>query len=89
MLELVAEKQKLVAQANSAAAMTDRKQRHDAIESVNQRLQPYLEGRRNELVSRREFFESRLRTSQILGSREFSFALFPGSIIDTLKGMAT
>ena len=66
-----------------------RLERHQAIESANLNLQPALEPKRVKLVERKQVLESQLRNSQILGSREFSFCLFPLELVDELKKMAS
>jgi hypothetical protein len=54
-----------------------RKERHRAIESVNQALQPMVEPIRQQLRNELQDLKERLRVTSILASREFSFCLFP------------
>ena len=82
---LIQHKQSLV---NAAHLENNRKQRHEEIELVNEQLQVFVEQERGKLLARKRFVEKHLRTSQILGSREFSFSLFPESIIESLFELA-
>ncbi len=83
--QLVAEKQKLVQDANT---FNNRKQRNDAIVAINRQLQPNVEAIRKKLLDQQDFVSQQLRTSQVLSSREYSFALFPESIVEELNTAA-
>lgn len=66
----------------------ERLKRHRAIEDCNERLQPYVESQRQNYQLQRDELPKKIRTSQILGSREFSFCLFPIELVDQLKMLA-
>ncbi len=51
--------------------------RHQAITSANAALQPFVAPRRDEFLRSNVEIEHRLAVDSILGSREFSFCLFP------------
>ncbi|MCO6458256.1 MAG: hypothetical protein J5I93_23365 [Pirellulaceae bacterium] len=50
---------------------------HAGIEQCNARLQPYLEQHRRQCQARGQQLLAALREQRLLGSREFSFCLFP------------
>jgi hypothetical protein len=54
-----------------------RRARHRAIEDINFQLRPWVEPLRQRLEQERQELSSRLHDAQLLGSREFSFCLFP------------
>jgi hypothetical protein len=62
-----------------AASPSDQKgrERHQAIEQANVSLQPFVEPQRRRLLEERERLLDDLRKERLLGSREFSFCLFP------------
>ena len=55
----------------------DRLQRHLAITRINQNFQPLIAEKREKLQSQSIILGQQLRNNQILGSREWSFCLFP------------
>lgn len=64
------------------------KQRHDAIERINERLYALLANRLNALRQRRTALVDEIQTSVILKSREYSFTLFPPSLVEQLQALA-
>ncbi len=64
------------------------RKKHLAIESLNLRLAGFANMTEKELIAGREEAQSKIRESQILGSREFSFCLFPDSLISELQRLA-
>lgn len=58
--------------------------RHKAIEQINLQLQTWVDPQRVRLQSEREDLLVRLHDAQLLGSREFSFCLFP---FEQLRGL--
>ncbi len=64
---------------------TDQRRRHRRIVASNQQMQPLLGDRRNALQDRRSQLAHEKRANRILGSREFSFCLFPESLPDQLR----
>ena len=67
----------------------ERLERHRAIEECNHLLQQYVEPERQNLLKQRNDLAGKVRNSQILGSREYSFCLFPIELIEQLKLMAS
>ena len=65
-----------------------RRERHQAIVKANQQLQTHLEPQRVELKQKADHISKKIRASQILGSRECSFCLFPATLADQLHGLA-
>jgi hypothetical protein len=61
-----------------------RLRRHLEIELVNQRLQPLVAAKREELLARRRQLEAALRTKSLSASREYSFCLFPQETLPAL-----
>ena len=59
-------------------------ERHRAIESANLELQGLLEPERTAIENEIDSLSEKIRDSQILNSREFSFALHPVGLIDRL-----
>jgi len=55
--------------------------RHQRIEHVNQALQPLLVDQQREIIARRDALAAELSAASALGSREFSFCLFPESFL--------
>jgi hypothetical protein len=53
------------------------RERHDAIASANQALQPFVAERRRQIKSRCGELQRRKRADAILQSREYSFCLYP------------
>lgn len=70
----VREKQALVA---TQAPPSELMNRHRSIQQVNDKIQPYIEERRNDLYQRLDEESEANRIQGLLGSREFSFCLFP------------
>ena len=71
---LIEEKCRLVQQE---PPRSQRRARHQAIESINARLQPLVAEQRALLENERRRVGRLLREQSLLGSREFSFCLFP------------
>ena len=71
-----------------AEGQTDLKERHLAIESCNDQLQRFVAPLKAELEQRLLELSGEMRNIQILGSREFSFSLFPESLAQELLNMA-
>ena len=65
------------------------KQQHLAITALNEKIAGHCDVTVEQLRSAREHVERNLRSSEILGSREYSFCLFPESLIDELKSLST
>jgi hypothetical protein len=59
------------------APSRDLRERHRAIESANAALQPFVEPLRERLEQERKNLSQELNNERLLGSREFSFCLFP------------
>lgn len=70
---LVAEKQRWI----ENGAPRQRRQRHRAIEQVNAALRPFVAARRQELLTKQAEYRRSLQREQVLGSREYSFCLYP------------
>lgn len=84
--ELIAQKR---AWAFGESAFPKSRERHVAIDSLNQQLIDYASPTVDLLEERRANSREKLRVSEILSSREFSFCLFDLSIIEELKSLAT
>ena len=56
--------------------------RHADIERSNRLLLPWVETARQRLIDERERWEREMRRERLLGSREFSFALFPAETLE-------
>lgn len=82
--EIVASKASWIAQQPPRGR---RLERHRAIEACNLRLQPFVQKQRELLEGNLSNLQAQLRNSQILGSREFSFCLFPQSLTDELESL--
>ncbi|QEG24060.1 hypothetical protein [Mariniblastus fucicola] len=80
--ELSARKYTLVRNPPSSGS---RKTWHDEIDAINLRLFDRLASKRKDLEAKLENAKRSLPTSKILGSREFSFTLFPESLIQELS----
>ena len=80
------EKQRWIAATPPTVTPRDR---HDGIELANQNLQPWVAEQSRELEQSLAELKQKLKSSQILGSREYSFSLFPESVIEQLKMMVT
>ena len=61
---------------------------HDQIEAINAELFQQLAKQSQEVQTKIESLHSRLHESQLLYSREYSFALHPMSIIEDLKSLS-
>lgn len=72
--ELAAEKKELI-----AARWQDKQKKawHDRVTNCNDRMSALLDGVRQQLLQQREKLLADLHTARLLGSREFSFVLFP------------
>jgi hypothetical protein len=60
-----------------------RKQRHRAIEGINLALQPEVEPIRRQVQRELRELKDKLRGTQVLASREYSFCLFPAEMLRT------
>ena len=65
------------------------RQKHLKIESLNSQLGEFLKFSEEDLIAKRAEQMAKLRASEILDSREYSFCLFPESLIDELKALAS
>jgi hypothetical protein len=61
-----------------------RQARHKGIAEINRRLAPLLAPQCQRLLAERERLAAELRAARLLGSREFSFCLFPEEILRPL-----
>ena len=64
------------------------RERHLAIQQANQELQPFTTPGFAEVSQRIAATAGDLRKSAVLNSREYSFALFPESLMEALAEMA-
>ncbi len=64
------------------------KEKHLAIEALNQELSAFVNVDPDVLIASRKETARKIRASEILSSREYSFCLFPVSLIQELKTMA-
>ena len=64
------------------------REKHLAIETLNRQLAKLAELDEQTLLETRHAALRRIRASQILDSREYSFCLFPETLIDELKALA-
>jgi hypothetical protein len=64
------------------------RERHVAIEKLNRQLMVHASPGMDLLEERLAISRERMRASEILSSREFSFCLFDLSVIDKLKDLA-
>jgi hypothetical protein len=60
-----------------------RLERHRALAALNERIAPSVSDVRDQLHAEREQIVERLRIARLLGSREFSFCLFPQETLRT------
>jgi hypothetical protein len=84
-LSLIADKRQLILKSvpkNQAKA-----HRH-AIVNLDLGLQSFVETQKTELQYQLHEMSDRLQANRILGSREYSFCLFPDDLIDSLRNMA-
>jgi hypothetical protein len=70
------------------SSQLSRIERHREIEETNRLLGLFVSDQIEDLATKMEIVSSQLRNSQILNSREYSFCLFPESLIDDLKHMS-
>lgn len=63
-------------------------QRHVEITRCNEQLQPYVDAERARLLENQIEMARKVRTGRVLGSREFSFCLFPHELMPQLKQLA-
>ena len=63
-------------------------EKHDAIESLNQKLRTHVRRLDESLQNKIENAKTQLRRSQIAGSREYSFCLFENKLISDLRSLA-
>jgi len=59
------------------------RERHEAIRSANEALQPCVAQRRSEIVAALDCLERESRAAAILDSREYSFCLYPEAQLRT------
>ena len=67
----------------------NRFRRHQEIEEANQSMQPFVADQIEALQQKLFNAVDQIRNSRVLNSREYSFCLFPESLIDDLKQMAS
>ncbi|MEM9942259.1 MAG: hypothetical protein AAF939_11895 [Planctomycetota bacterium] len=65
------------------------KRKHDAIDQINAKLQKLAPVSEADLREKEAQVAGRLRASEVLGSREYSIALHPETIVEDLKQMAS
>ncbi len=73
---------------NKELPQGQRRERHCRIDECNRQLQGFLVSARRELKESSRALQEHLQSSQILGSREFSFCLFPESLPKRLVQLA-
>ena len=78
---LVAAKQRWI---ETPAHHGNLRERHLEIARINEALQPHVQAKRNELHARRATVLQQLRIEKVLGSREYSFCLFPIATLQSL-----
>ena len=83
--KLVREKREWIGRGGSDGNL---KQRHDAIRGLNQRLYALLVDHVAGLRERRIQVLEDIQRAKILASREYSFVLFPDSLIEQLHSLA-
>ncbi|MFK7766131.1 MAG: hypothetical protein AB8B55_02730 [Mariniblastus sp.] len=64
------------------------RQKHLKIESLNESLKHYVDFSVDDLIAKRNTQMKNLRASEILDSREYSFCMFPQSLVDELQKLA-
>ena len=64
-------------------------ERHQAINEANSKLQPFVAEQVEMLHQELANVDAQIHNSKILNSREYSFCLFPDSLIEDLKRMAS
>jgi hypothetical protein len=69
---------------STADANLDRRTRHQELECINERLQPFVAGQREELIKQRTDLLSQIKRDRVLGSREFAFCAFPAETLRPL-----
>ena len=82
--QLIERKRKMIGIVDRAS---DRKAWQREIASINKSLQPSVTKQREQLIETGKIIDAHLRSSKILDSREYSFSLFPESVIDELKSL--
>ena len=79
--------------AQKQAAIADdslsRRERHEQIARANEQLRPFLAGEVKQLQQQLAELPDQIRSSQIANSREYSFCLFPDSLTEELRQMAS
>lgn len=80
----MAEKQKWLA---TEPLPGEGRRRHEGIESANEHLQEWLSDQRQAIDKSLSKMRREQRSSQILHSREYSFCLFPPSLVEELKAL--
>ncbi|MEL7498057.1 MAG: hypothetical protein AAFN77_10630 [Planctomycetota bacterium] len=83
--QLIQDKQRLVQQIKREGTS---KLIHDAMVTINQRLQSMVSPSVEELQQQEQVVRSKLRDNEVIGCREFSFCLFDESLIDWLTKTA-
>jgi hypothetical protein len=78
---LVADKRRWIA---ADEANLDRRARHRALTSINERLQPFVARQRAELITQRAELLRQIKRDRVLGSREFAFCVFPRETLQPL-----
>jgi len=74
-------KQEWIGESNS---QQNSKARHDSMARLNDQLRAFVEPSVEEAMMTKKRMQSRLRASEILNSREYSFCLFPETLIEDL-----
>ncbi len=84
--EIVANKRRWI---DSDLPRGNRRERHRGITSANMQMQPFVKERRQQLLRERRVLETELGKARLLGSREFSFCIYPeGYLRDSLTKLA-
>ena len=84
-VSLIDDKQTLVRQA---VTKEQAKAHRDNIANLDSQLQTFVEPRKEELLQQIDDITEQLEANQILGSREYSFCLFPENLVDSLRELA-
>ncbi len=84
-LSLIADKRRLILKS---VPKNQTKAHRKAIANLDLGLQPFVETQKTELQHQLHEMSDQLQANRILGSREYSFCLFPEDVVDSLRNMA-
>lgn len=79
--------QPLIGDKKTQIAAVKSLERHRGIEAANEKLRSLVQAEKTQLESEITELRSKLRTSEILGSREYSFCLHSQELVDGLKDL--